>query len=1206
MLEEYFGNMLILAVLVLVYVSFLLRTRKASKQLAETRLKGQLDLEIQVKAREASLDALGKALEMLETVIGSAPVAIAFMKNHDILWSNEAFKEITGHSREDVHGLNMRSLYETDSEFQRVNDAVYPDIGSRGMAETETRFFRKDGSSVDVSLSLVPVDRSDLSAGIVFAAMDISERKKSEKVIHENALKMLEADRERTEIFHRLELALKGADLGVWDWHVQSGDLFQDEIWHAQLGYSMNDVERNITSWENRIHPDDRPAVFKALNDCLDGSSPFYSVEHRLLTKSGDWKWILTRGKVLERDEQGHPVRMLGTHLDIDNAKRADEALHRSEKMFRVLIETIDDVFWVSDPSSHNILLASPAYEKVWGKPLHGLYKDPGQFQESVHPDDMNRFMYYLDKFHKPGSGSSVEYRIVRPDGSIRWIFERAYPIRDEKGNLDLMCGICTDITDRKNAEKEYAKFKTISDKSNSGNAIADLNGNILYLNESFAGMHGYSIPECLGRHLSMFHTEEQMPAIKESMATLVNRGSFETLELWHKHKDETVFPTLMNGALISDESGNPSFLSTTVIDITEQKKVEQSLHDSEELFRNLFQLAPDSMAISRTEDGKYVNVNRKFTELTGFTSEEILGRTSLDLGLWINPEDFRYLYDQIERIGNLDNFEALFRLKDGRIKTGLLSATVLELNKIPHLLGVVRDIDDIKKSQAERARLATAVDQAAERVVVTDPDGRIVYVNPAFEKSTGYSRNEVIGQYPSLISSGQHDKSFFENMWRTISSGNVWRSRIINKRKDGHLLLEQSNITPVKDSTGAIINYVQIASDITAEENLRDQLSHSQKMEAIGTLASGIAHDFNNVIQAIMGYTELVMDDMPVESRAYSNLEKVIGAAQRSGEMVRQILTFSRRSKSEASVIDIAPLVKEGLKFLRAAIPANIELKDNIRTNIGKILGDPTQIHQVLMNLCVNAAQAMELKKGVVLIELEQIDLDDDFTSCHPPLVPGKHLRLTVSDTGCGIPADILDKIFDPYFTTKDLHGGTGLGLSVVHGIVSSCNGAITVDSESGKGSTFSVYFPIVEDQVTVQASSRISGNRPFGSEHVIVVDDEDVLVELVGSQLRRLGYQVSTTTDPREALRLLMLYPNKFDVVVTDLMMPQMSGVELAEKIAPAWPNLPVILCTGWNESSTNEQTMNTGIRAVISKPARKDEIAYTIRKVIDENRS
>ncbi len=1195
-------TVMVMTGILLAYISFLQRHKAVSLANTSTLLRAKRDLETQMRGREAALDALGKTLEILETVCSANPVAIAFLKNNLILWSNDSFERITGHPKEQIHGLDLRGLYGTDSEFQRIVDIAYPEIDSLGRANIETRFSRKDGASVDVLLCLAAVDRRDLSEGIAIAAVEITERKKAEKEFLENAERMRKVEKERTEILQRLELALRGADLGVWDWYVQTGELFQDEIWHAQLGYTTDDLNRTISSWEDRIHPDDKPGVLKALNECLDGASDYYSVEHRLLTKSGNWKWILTRGKVLERDEQGRPVRMLGTHLDIDIAKKAGDALKKSERMFRVLTETIDDVFWISAPTIQKILYASPAYEKLWARPLVDLYKNPALLMESAHPDDMVRLKGYQENFYAQGKGYSVEYRILRPDGSIRWIFERAYPIPDEMGNLEFMCGVCTDITDRKNAEEEYKKFKTISDRSNSGNAISDLNGKILYLNDSFARMHGYSPSECLGKHLSMFHTEQQMPSIIESMETLVRTGSFETLELWHKRRDETVFPTLMNGALISDDRGAPLLLSTSVIEITEQKKAEQDLLDREELFKKLFYIAPDSMAISRVEDGIYVDVNQKFTELTGYSAEEILGRTSIDIGLWLNPQDFKHLYDNISRTGKLENFEAQFRVKDGRIKTGLLSAAIMELNKVPHVLGVVRDIDDLKKAQAEHARLATAVDQAAERVIVTDSDGTIVYVNPAFERLTGYSRDEVIGRPPSMISSGHHDKSFYQEMWNTISNGNVWKGRLVNRHKDGSLLHEQSTITPVKDSLGEIINYVQIATDITAEENLRDQLSQSQKMEAIGTLASGIAHDFNNMIQAILGYTELVMDDLPVGSRAYSNLQKVLGATQRSGDLVKQILTFSRRSKSEVATIDIGPLVKEGLKFLRAAIPANIDIRQKIGTDLGKILADPTQIHQVVMNLCVNASHAMRGDKGTILIELEQVFLGADFAGYHPPLKSGKHICLKVSDTGVGIPAGVLDKIFDPYFTTKEPGEGTGLGLSVVHGIVTNFKGCIVVESEPGHGTTFSVYFPVVEDRFEDETKSLEGKDRPFGSERVLFVDDEDFIVELVQSQLRRLGYNVSTATNPREALRMLRENPNNFDVVVADLVMPHMSGVELAEEIASFVPNLPFILCTGWNEGISDQQITKAGIREVISKPAKRDEIAYVIRKTMD----
>jgi nitrogen-specific signal transduction histidine kinase/ActR/RegA family two-component response regulator len=389
----------------------------------------------------------------------------------------------------------------------------------------------------------------------------------------------------------------------------------------------------------------------------------------------------------------------------------------------------------------------------------------------------------------------------------------------------------------------------------------------------------------------------------------------------------------------------------------------------------------------------------------------------------------------------------------------------------------------------------------------------------------------------------------------------------------------------------------------VTKEVELQNQLVQAQNLEAIGTLAGGIAHDFNNVIFAITGFTELAMMDVPPDSRARSNLERVMEAARRSGDMVKQILAFSRQGETEITPLDLRPLVKEGLKFLRAAIPSTIEIRQNIEPDLGKILGDPTQIHQVLMNLCVNASHAIKDEKGAISVELSEVELDADFTSENPPLVPGKHLRLMVTDTGAGIPSEIMEKIFDPYFTTKEAGKGTGLGLSVVHGIVEKHKGAITITSELGKGSTFSVFFPAIDKEEQPAELDSAINVTPTGKEHILVLDDEDHLLEMYDRQLRRLGYEVTCLSNPEEVLELFRKDPLKFDLVITDFTMPRMTGIELARELGSIRPGLPIILCSGVSQVVSDTESKRAGIQTVIYKPIRRPEIAQAIRKALDQ---
>ena len=379
-------------------------------------------------------------------------------------------------------------------------------------------------------------------------------------------------------------------------------------------------------------------------------------------------------------------------------------------------------------------------------------------------------------------------------------------------------------------------------------------------------------------------------------------------------------------------------------------------------------------------------------------------------------------------------------------------------------------------------------------------------------------------------------------------------------------------------------------------------QLRQSQKIEAIGRLAGGIAHDFNNVLYSIIGYTELTMDDMPEGSLAQKNLKEVFKGAMRAKDMVRQILVFSRKDDIQKKPVKIQPVVKDALKLLRSSIPATIEIRRSIDEDCGPVLAASTQIHQVVMNLATNAYQAMQEKGGFLELTLmeEEIGSDDS----NPDLHPGRYLKLTVSDTGHGMNSVVLKKIFDPYFSTKGPGEGTGMGLAVVHGIVKSHGGNITVYSKVGEGTTFHVYLPLIETRPD-EPKPVPAGLTPPGTEHILFVDDEEPIVLMIQKILERLGYQVTSRTSSAEALEVFKAKPDEYDLVITDMTMPNMTGLELAPRLGDIRSDIPIIMCTGFNETIDEDKAKNMGILAYIMKPVLIDEIAKTIRKVLDERK-
>ena len=404
------------------------------------------------------------------------------------------------------------------------------------------------------------------------------------------------------------------------------------------------------------------------------------------------------------------------------------------------------------------------------------------------------------------------------------------------------------------------------------------------------------------------------------------------------------------------------------------------------------------------------------------------------------------------------------------------------------------------------------------------------------------------------------------------------------------------------KDEKGNTVHLQGTIKDLTEQRKLEARLQHTHKMEAIGTLAGGIAHDFNNMLGMILGFTEIALLDLPQGSRSYTSLHKALGATHRAKDLVRQIVAFSRPVDQERKLIDITPVIHESLKLIRASLPTTIEIREDI-TCRGAILGDPSEIEQLIMNLCTNAYHAMRGQVGLLDISLRDIDLKTIQTFDYKDLSPGKYVRLTVSDTGCGIDPAIRDRIFDPYFTTKPTGEGSGLGLSIVHGIVTNYGGSIKVDSTPGQGATFDIYLPAVARESS-ESGPEANQAAPTGTGTVLYVDDEAALVEVGKLMLELLGYRVVAATNSMEALKMFMDQPDEFDAVVTDMTMPNMTGVELARKVMEIRPEIPIILCTGYSDLINKEKAKELGIRGFLMKPFNLLGLSTMMKNVLGTN--
>lgn len=603
-------------------------------------------------------------------------------------------------------------------------------------------------------------------------------------------------------------------------------------------------------------------------------------------------------------------------------------------------------------------------------------------------------------------------------------------------------------------------------------------------------------------------------------------------------------------------------------------------------------------------QDGRILYVNRKACDSLGYSRTELLKMSVFDIDTKMNQGMWSSAWQKLCDDGS-NTFDSQHRRKDGTVFPIEVTVTLIEFEGRRYSMALTKDITE-RKRLYESSRITQFIfDKAPVGIFMIKDGGHITNVNEHACRYLGYTKEELCLMNVLDIDRG-YSLQEIEQIWlRQQQKQGIDTFETVHRRKDGSefpveiiaFILEFNHI-PYS------VSFCKDISERKEAEKQRikmeAQMREAQKMESLGILAGGIAHDFNNILSAVLGYAELVQLECPVDSKPRSHVSEISKAGHRAKELVQQILLFSRQGQSEKRPMDVSRVIDEALKLIKATLPANIEIRRNVSPDLAPVFANETQIHQIVMNLCTNAYHAMKTTGGMLEVSLAAVNILDQDAQSHPGTSPGSYLRLSIGDNGCGIPPDIVNRIFEPYFTTKPTGEGTGLGLSTVHGIVKDHGGCIKVYSEAGVGTTFHVLLPAAD--TAAETATKQTELLPTGNECVLLVDDEKALIDLGLDLLGRLGYRVETRISSIDAIEAFRSNPQKYDLVISDMTMPKMTGDEMARQMKAIRPDIPIILCSGFSDR-IHAQTMEAiGISAVLMKPVIYADLAHTVRQVLE----
>jgi PAS domain S-box-containing protein len=654
----------------------------------------------------------------------------------------------------------------------------------------------------------------------------------------------------------------------------------------------------------------------------------------------------------------------------------------------------------------------------------------------------------------------------------------------------------------------------------------------------------------------------------------------------------------------IKNDAGQVTGLGLTLVEVTDRIQAQEATA----LFKYLFDNSLLTVTLADASDLSFIEVNEAFETATGYSREEVLGKSGKDLGLFPDMEAFQASIVKLMAAGRSVNTELQVRRKDGACITGLFSSAVISLQGRLQVLTMATDITDRKLAEKhailakeETRRFKAISDKALHGNAIIDMDtDRFLYVNEYFARIQGYTADELIGKHVSILHSEKQMSNIVRAKETLLKKGSFGPIELKSRHKNGTDVPVLHSSIVLRDEKGIPQYTASSIIDLTERKRMERQLQQAQKMESIGNLAGGIAHDFNNILFPIVGIAEMLMEDLPAGSIEREYAEEIYRAGVRGSELVKQILAFSRQSRHKMVPVRIQQILKEVFQLVRATIPSDIDILRDVQEDCGLVMADTVQVHQVCINLITNALHAVERDGGNISVSLKETWIEDDRVGS---IGPGRYAHLSVSDTGCGIDPSIMEKIFEPYFTTKGKGKGTGLGLAVVYGIVKKHEGDIRITSEPGKGTMVDVFLPLLEKTSGAPDVPETDIAIQTGDEHILLVDDEPSVVQLGSRILENLGYRVTACNSSIEALETFQMAPNSFDLLITDMTMPKMTGDRLAKKIQSIRPDIPIIICTGFSERIDRDRADAMGVKGFLMKPVSKSKMGTTVRTVLDE---